>query len=77
MVQCFGHLASRCVVDVSRRELEKLISGERLRKEMPFDDGYVILRLDGVAVVGVGLWVKGRLISQIPKKELREAMFSR
>ena len=75
IVQCFGHLASRCVVDVSRGELEKLISGDALHREMPFEDGYVILRLDGIAVVGVGLWVKGRLISQIPKKELREAMF--
>ena len=75
VVQCFGHLASRCVVDVSRTELEKLISGEALRKEVPFEDGYVILRLDGTYVIGIGLWIRGQLISQIPKKELPEAMF--
>ncbi len=76
MVQCFGHLASRCVVDVSMGELEKLTSGESLPTEQPFDDGYVVVRLDGKVVVGVGLLVKGRLTSQIPKKELRIAMFN-
>ncbi len=77
LAQCFGHLASRCVIDVSRAELKKLVLGDRLHREMPFGDGYVLLRLDGMAVVGVGLWVKGHLISQIPKKEVREAMFSK
>jgi len=75
MVQCFGHLATRGIVRVNWAQLGRLASGEKLTIDLPLEDGYVILSLQEGPIVGVGFWAKGRLRSQIPKKELRKEIF--
>ncbi len=64
----FGHLATRNIVDVNAEDLQWLI--DRQSRPWPQGDlepGYVILRHDGFCI-GCGLWLKGQLISQLPKK---------
>jgi len=75
MVQYFGPMATKAIVSVLPGEFVRLAKGERLEKNLQMDDGYVIVRLGQEVVLGVGLWYKGKLISQIPKKELRHQMY--
>ena len=77
MVQCFGPMATKGVVNVSPSEFVRLARGEKLEKNLQMDEGYVIVRLAKEIVLGVGLWYKGKLVSQIPKKDLRFQMLQR
>ena len=74
LIQCFGEQASKGIVELCVKEFASLVSGSGLKKDLALEDGYVILRLGKDVVLGVGLWTKGRLISQIPKRDLRVAM---
>jgi len=73
MIQIFGHLASRAIVDINRTELNKLIAGEFLPVKMELENGYVILSLNK-EILGLGLLIDGMVRSQIPKKEVRLSM---
>jgi NOL1/NOP2/fmu family ribosome biogenesis protein len=66
-VQLMGKLARKNVVEISREEAEKIFRGESIeRKEL--EEGYVILKIKGFNVyVGCGLYLHGKIISQIPK----------
>jgi NOL1/NOP2/fmu family ribosome biogenesis protein len=70
LIQLFGHLATRAWIEVSQEELKRLVSGKEIELVSDMEDGYVILRFQGNPV-GLGLLIRGRLKSQIPKKEAR------
>lgn len=74
LIQCFGNQATKAIVELRAEEFASLVSGHGLEMDLALEDGYVILRLGRDVVLGVGLWNKGRLISQIPRRELRAAM---
>ncbi len=70
-IQLFGHMATKGYVCISEEQLFQLVSGMRLSLSLNLEDGYVILKLDENKILGMGLWTKGTLQSQIPKKEIR------
>jgi NOL1/NOP2/fmu family ribosome biogenesis protein len=74
MIQVFGHAATRGRVDISGGELARLLAGEELPVSMEMTNGYVILVLERVHVLGLGLMIKGRVRSQLPHKEFRRTM---
>ncbi len=71
LIQLFGHKACRGIVDVDGEQLSQLLSEEAFPMDLDLDEGYVILRLTGGMILGLGLYVHGRLRSQLPKKEIR------
>jgi len=73
MIQAFGHLASKAIIDINGADLNKLIAGEFLPVKMELENGYVILSLRGV-IPGLGLLIDGTVRTQIPKKEVRLSM---
>jgi len=73
MIQVFGHLATRAIIDLNGADLNKLIAGEFLPVKMELENGYVILSLRGV-ILGLGLLIDGTVRSQLPKKEVRLSM---
>ncbi|MBW1923463.1 MAG: hypothetical protein JRJ35_08315 [Deltaproteobacteria bacterium] len=75
--QAFGHAASRAKVTVDRVTLARLIEGRTVPLDLDLEPGYVILALPGDCVLGMGLYLNGTLRSQLPRKELHAAMFSR
>lgn len=67
-VMKFGHLATQNVVDLNEEEALRFMRRELL--DFPLEDqtpGYVIARR-GEVYLGCGLWIEGRLTSQIPKR---------
>ena len=74
MIQCFGHHATRARIAVTEAELSDLLAGNRIPTDMDLDPGYVILSLRKNLVLGLGLFLKGQIRSQISRKELRETM---
>jgi len=74
LVQIFGFAASKATVEIDQEALRRLWEGEEVPVDHNLDNGYVILRLKGDRVLGVGLYIDGRIRSQIPKKDMREIM---
>ena len=74
MIQCFGHHATRARITVTEAELSDLLAGNRIPTDMDLAPGYVILSLRKNVVLGLGLFLKGQIRSQISRKELRETM---
>ena len=70
MVQVFGHAATRSRVELLAWELGHLVQGGEIALEQALEDGYVILCMNAQPL-GVGLAIRGRLRSQIPKSETR------
>lgn len=66
-LQLFGHLATKNSVDLSAEEAEKFMAGDRQRLEAGVEDGYVVVSYRG-GVLGCGLYVRGELVSQLPKE---------
>ena len=50
-------------------QLHKLVGGDPLNVQLGMQDGYVILSFEG-CILGLGLYIDGRIHSQIPRKEL-------
>ena len=75
-VQRFGHVAERNVCVLEREEAERFLSGER--QDIPRWDGdwgYVIVAHEIAGApepIGVGLYLRGELRSQIPKGRQRD-----
>lgn len=69
MIQTFGHLATRATVEIDEVQLQNLVSGDPLYVELEIEDGYVILSFKG-HILGLGLLVEGKILSQIPRNEL-------
>jgi NOL1/NOP2/fmu family ribosome biogenesis protein len=74
MIQSFGHNASRARVDLNRQQVLRLLAGEPLPIDLDLDEGYVILSLHERWILGLGLFVDGRIHSQLPRKTLRQDM---
>jgi len=70
LVQVFGRKASKSTWNLEEVELRALVrDGIVDFPERGFEDGYLILRF-GEYVLGLGLLIRGRLKSQIPRKDL-------
>jgi len=70
-IQSFGHMATRARFRIDRGQLSKLLAGEELPFPARLDDGYVILCLGEDRILGLGLFLNGRVRSLIPRKEIR------
>jgi NOL1/NOP2/fmu family ribosome biogenesis protein len=73
--QRFGEAATDCVIHLDETQARRFIAGED--QEIPWDGdwGYLMVThdiADGVAPIGVGLYVYGELRSQVPKGRRRE-----
>ena len=69
MIQVFGSLATKARVEIDEVQLETLVRGEPLHIQLEIEDGYVILLFSG-HILGLGLFVEGKILSQIPRKEI-------
>jgi NOL1/NOP2/fmu family ribosome biogenesis protein len=70
LIQLLGPDAKKSKLDITECELKRLLGKEALDYAASgFEDGYVILCL-GCYVLGLGLLIRGKLRSQIPKKYL-------
>lgn len=69
MIQMFGHLATKASVEMDEVQLHKLASGDPVEVELDLEDGYVILSFED-CILGLGLFIDGRIHSQIPRKEI-------
>lgn len=71
-LQLLGSKAARSVADVSTKDIEKFLKGEKIAPPEGATPGYAVVRHRGF-VLGCGLIMKGKkregpaLISQIPK----------
>lgn len=73
-MQVFGTAATKARVEIDDEQLTRLVAGEELSMDMDLDTGYVILVQGNKRVLGLGFLINGKIRSQIPKKELRQAM---
>ncbi|MCD4716680.1 MAG: hypothetical protein K8R45_08060 [Desulfobacterales bacterium] len=74
LMQVFGTAATKARVEIDDEQLTRLVAGEELSMDMDLDTGYVILVQSNKRVLGLGFLINGKIRSQIPKKELRQAM---
>jgi len=73
-IQIFGRFATRARVQIGTTQLKALLEDEKIHVDLKLDNGYVILVFGENRVLGLGLYLNGRLSSQLPKKEIRTAM---
>lgn len=74
LMQIYGPAATRARMEIDENQLSVLLSGGDIPFETDIEKGYVILTLKGNRVLGLGLLINGRVRSQLPRKEVREAM---
>jgi NOL1/NOP2/fmu family ribosome biogenesis protein len=74
LIQVFGTAATKARIEIDDEQLTQLVAGEELSMELDLATGYVILVQPNGRVLGLGFFINGRVRSQIPKKELRQAM---
>ena len=74
LIQVFGTAATKARIEIDDEQLTRLVAGEELSIAMDPDTGYVILVQSNKRVLGLGFFINGKVRSQIPKKELRQAM---
>jgi NOL1/NOP2/fmu family ribosome biogenesis protein len=74
IIQIFGHTATKARLEIDERQLQRLLAAGELPFDLDLDNGYVILALRDNRVLGLGLFINGKVRSQIPRKELRKAM---
>jgi NOL1/NOP2/fmu family ribosome biogenesis protein len=67
-IQLFGNAATKAKVEISKKQLSRLINGEDLVSEMDVQKGYVILSLRDGNAIGIGFFDEGRIRSQLPKR---------
>ncbi|MBW1720866.1 MAG: hypothetical protein JRH13_01465 [Deltaproteobacteria bacterium] len=70
LIQVFGKKARKAVLEISKDQLYRLASGERIEADLAVEKGYVILRYKGRAL-GLGFYANGTVLSQLPKKDLK------
>ncbi len=74
-VQRFGREATDCVIDLSREEAERFVSGEDQELAWDGDWGYLIAAHEVAGErepLGVGLYLHGELRSMVPKGRQRD-----
>ena len=69
-IQVFGHYANRSVIDVKENELRWLVKGNHLNVKMRIENGYVIVKSNGI-IVGLGLLIGDKIRIQVPKKDIK------
>ncbi len=74
MIQVFGHHAARSVLDVTEDDIDKMAQGSYISSDMEVDNGYIIMSFKG-AVIGLGLFIDGRITSQIPRRDLASFVY--
>ena len=74
MIQVFGHTATKARLEIDEKQLRRLLAGEELPIDLNLDKGYVILSIRINQILGLGFFINGKVRSQIPRKELRQAM---
>ncbi len=75
MVQAFGHYATKATLEINEEQLKGFLDNEDLPMDLDLTKGYVVLRLGKNMVLGLGFYGHGKIKSQIPRKEIRKAMF--
>jgi NOL1/NOP2/fmu family ribosome biogenesis protein len=74
MIQLFGHAATKARLEIDAEQLQRLVANEDLPMDLDLDKGYVILSFGKDMILGLGFYGHGKVMSQIPRKELRRAM---
>jgi len=69
MIQIFGHHAVRAILEICEDDINKMAEGGHISSDMKIDNGYIILSFKG-AILGLGLFIDGRVTSQIPRRDL-------
>ena len=69
LIQLFGRHAVRNNLDISSEDINKMAKGGHISSDMEIDNGYIILVFKG-SVIGLGLFIEGRITSQIPRRDL-------
>jgi len=75
-IQTFGRLATRAKVHIDMPQLQALLEGKKIHVDISLDNGYVILAIGEDRVLGLGLYINHMVSSQLPRKEIRDAMLS-
>jgi NOL1/NOP2/fmu family ribosome biogenesis protein len=70
MIQLFGHMAEKAILEISEGELIRFIKEGHIETDMKIDNGYVILSFRS-RILGLGLLIDDRILSQLPKKDIR------
>ncbi len=73
-IQGFGRFATRAKLEIDMTRLQALLRGEKIEVDLTLDNGYVILVIGEDRVLGLGLYIDGKIGSQLPRKEIRTAM---
>jgi len=69
MIQIFGHHAVRALLDIQSDDINKMADGKHVSTDMEIDNGYIILSIKG-AILGLGLFIDGKVTSQIPRRDI-------
>jgi len=75
-IQAFGRLATRAKLHIDLPQLQALLEGKKIHVDISLDNGYVILAVGENRVLGLGLYIDHMVSSQLPRKEIRDAMLS-
>ena len=67
-VQVFGMLATKAVLPLDAYSLQRIVKGETMSVDLRLENGYIILCYKDYAL-GVGLFIDGGVLAQLPKKE--------
>jgi NOL1/NOP2/fmu family ribosome biogenesis protein len=67
-VQIFGKLATKAVVRLDAYRLQSIVKGEPMSMDLRLENGYIILFYEDHPL-GVGLYIDGGILAQLPKKE--------
>ena len=65
-LQLFGSYADQNIVNLTRDQLQDLVEKKEIQGEFGISPGYVIIAAEKI-IIGCGLYVPGRLISQFPR----------
>ncbi len=77
LIQVFGHSATKATLEIDEEQLQRFMDKEDLPMDLDLEKGYVILSLGKDMILGLGFYGHGKVKSQIPRKEIRKAMFDR
>ena len=67
-VQVFGMLATKAVLPLDAYSLQRIVKGETMSVDLRLENGYIILSYKDDPL-GVGLFIDGGVLAQLPKKE--------
>jgi len=75
-IQTFGRFATRAKFQIDMAQIETLLGGGKIHIDLTLENGYVILTVGENRALGLGLWINGKIRSQLPRKEIRYAMLN-